>query len=127
MALPCWSWLGEQAPSWPGTTWEEDANLSIGPAIGLPRLPVAPKPGSPEDTELYEAYGPLPRQGREVRALGAGAPVRVVRGRGGGEGRDALASQPHLVIWVDPCAGLARPHLDEAQRWLLALPVCGVY
>ena len=39
----------------------------------------------------------------------------------------ALASQPHLVIWVDPCAGLARLHLDEAQRWLLALPVCGVY
>jgi hypothetical protein len=36
-------------------------------------------------------------------------------------------SQPHLVIWVDPCAGLARLHLDEAQRWLLALPVCGVY
>jgi len=59
---------------------------------------------------------------------GVGGPaVRVVRGRGGGEGRDALASQPHLVIWVDPCAGLARPHLDEAQRWLLALPVCGVY
>jgi hypothetical protein len=44
-----------------------------------------------------------------------------------GEGRDALASQPHLVIWVDRCAGLARLHLDEAQRWLLALPVCGVY
>jgi hypothetical protein len=32
-----------------------------------------------------------------------------------------------LVLWVDPCAGLARPHLDEAQRGLLALPVCGVY
>ena len=42
-------------------------------------------------------------------------------------GHDALASQPHLVIWVDPCAGLARLHLDEAQRWLLALPGCGVY
>lgn len=27
--------------------------------------------------------------------------VRVVRGRCGGEGRDALAGQPHLVIWVD--------------------------
>jgi len=39
----------------------------------------------------------------------------------------ALASQPHPVIWVDPCAGLPRLALDEAQRWLLALPICGVY
>jgi hypothetical protein len=36
----------------------EDVSLSIGPAIGLPRLPAAPMPGSPEDTGLYEAYGP---------------------------------------------------------------------
>lgn len=28
------------------------------PAIGLPRLPVAPMPGGPEDTEFYEVYGP---------------------------------------------------------------------
>jgi len=39
----------------------------------------------------------------------------------------ALASQPHLVIQVDSCAGLTRLHLDEAQRWLLVLPICGVY
>jgi len=39
----------------------------------------------------------------------------------------ALASQPHLVIWVDLYAGLTRLHLDEAQRWLLALPIYGVY
>jgi len=32
-----------------------------------------------------------------------------------------------LAIWVDPCAGLASLHLDKARRWLLALPVCGVY
>ena len=42
------------------------------------------------------------------------------------------AATPWLVsrIWSSgwtPCAGLARPYLDEAQRWLLALPVCGVY
>ena len=41
-----------------GTAWEEDANLSIGPAIGLLRLPVAPTPGGPRGTELYEAFGP---------------------------------------------------------------------
>lgn len=39
----------------------------------------------------------------------------------------ALASQPQLVVWVDPFAGLARLPLDEAQRWLLALPIYGVY
>ena len=36
------------------TTRGEDAN----PSIGLQQLPVAPMPGGPRDTELYEAYGP---------------------------------------------------------------------
>jgi len=31
------------------------------------------------------------------------------------------ASQPHLIISVDPAAGLTRHHLDEAARWLLTL------
>ena len=33
----------------------------------------------------------------------------------------ALASRPHLVIWVDPYAGLTAQHLNQASRWLLSL------
>jgi len=38
-----------------------------------------------------------------------------------------LASQPQLVVWVDPFAGLTRLHLDKAQRGLLVLLICGLY
>lgn len=51
----------------------------------------------------------------------------MVPGRTGGEGRSALAGKPHLVIWSDPRKGLTRLHPDEAQRWLLALPIYGAY
>jgi hypothetical protein len=57
----------------------------------------------------------------------AGRPVRIVPKRAGGGGRGALAGKPHLVIWSDPRKGLTRLHLDEAPRWLLALPIYGRY
>jgi hypothetical protein len=80
-------------------------------------------PGSPGDTELYEAYGPrflakaagfvpwaqgLPFVWFEDEAEEKAAAAR-------------LASQPHLVVLVDPAVGLTSLRLDEAARWLLAL------
>jgi hypothetical protein len=86
-------------------------------------------PGSPEDTELYEAYGPrfLAKADGFV-PWPQGRPLVWFE-----DEAEEKAATPWPVSriwssgWTRARAWLARLHLDEAQRWLLASPVCGVY
>lgn len=93
-----------------GTTWEEYANLVVGPLVGLPTLPVCPVANFP-----HKANGIVPwTEGRpfvwfddepdaaEVTAVLAGG-------------------QPHLVVQVDEREGLTEQHVAAARQWLLAL------
>jgi HAD domain in Swiss Army Knife RNA repair proteins len=93
-----------------GTTWEEYANLVIGPLVGLPELPVCPVAGFP-----HKANGIVPWT--------AGRPfVWFDDEPDAAEVTAALAgSQPHLVIRTDEREGLTEGHVDAARDWLLKL------
>jgi hypothetical protein len=101
-----------------GSAWREWAETHIGPAIGLPPIPVLLGPGSPEDGESFgswKARGLIPRlDGRPFVWLDDDPDVAVVAAE--------LASQPHLVITVDPLTGLTSEHLAQARAWLSSYP-----
>jgi hypothetical protein len=93
-----------------GTTWEEYANLVVGPLLGLPRLPVASVSAFP-----HKANGIVP--------FTAGRPfVWFDDEPDAAEVTAVLAvSQPHLVVPVDERTGLTASHAATAREWLLAL------
>lgn len=97
-----------------GTTWEDDANASIGPVIGLPELPVAPLPRSFRARSKAEGIVPWT----------AGRPFVWFEDEPS-EAEDAAIhaapEQRHTVLWVDPQTGLTAAHIAEAQRWLREL------
>ena len=94
-----------------GTTWEEYANLCIGPLIGLPRLPVAPVP--PSVRCKAEAFVPWT----------AGRPFVWFDDEPGAAEITArlAAGQPHLVVRVDQRTGLTEDHISRAHDWLAHL------
>ena len=93
-----------------GTTWEEYANLVVGPLVGLPRLPVCPVADFP-----HKAHG--------IIAWTAGRPfVWFDDEPDAAEVTAALAgAQPHLVVSVDERTGLTEAHASIAREWLLAI------
>ena len=119
-AVRCWSWRGGQAPSWPGERPGEKTPTCPSACRGCRwrRCRAARRtPGFTRRTGWVSSPRPRDscpgRRGRpfvwfedELQEKAAAA---------------ALASQPHLVVLVDPAVGLTRLHLDEAARWLLAL------
>ena len=74
---------------------------------------------SPRPRPASRFSGAVGRQsGRETQQHGAGGAIESTA--------HATTSQCGPCM-VDPCTGLTRLRLDEVQRWLLALPICGVY
>lgn len=118
-------WLHELARVYEicwATTWEEDANTHIAPALGLPVLPVVrfagykPQPGDPRVRlmELFSGakWAPLLRyaDGRPFAWLDDVIPSRLVR--------NSLVRRDRLLLPVDGQKGLERHHVDR----LLARP-----
>ncbi|MET9265288.1 HAD domain-containing protein [Amycolatopsis sp. NPDC004079] len=116
------------------TTWLEDANRLIAPAIGLPDLPVIHYP--PSD---LEADGTGGRRWRldgawkwpSVAAYAAGRPLAWLDDEHSdplfARARTAFdhgrSSSPTLLCHVDPSIGLQPVHLDEIRSWAAALPL----
>lgn len=98
------------------TTWNHDANLWIGPAIGLPVLPVVPIPQIPrgEDYSLWKA--------RQVARWADRPFVWFDDGPGIKAEMDQLTSEPHLIVTTDEHVGLTGDHIQEARDWLRRLP-----
>ncbi|MGW4893583.1 HAD domain-containing protein [Kitasatospora sp. NPDC004240] len=119
------AWLRELSGTYElvwATAWEGHANEHIGPAIGLPELPVVrfrgyvPRPGDPRVPlmELFSAHkwAPLLRhaEGRPFAWIDDVIPGRLVRG--------SLWRRDRLLLRTDPGLGLERHHVDR----LLARP-----
>jgi hypothetical protein len=99
-----------------GTTWEEYANLCVGPLVGLPRLPVAPVTDweSPS-RRRHKAHGLVPwTQGRPFVWFDDEPDAAEVTAHLAGD-------QPHLVVHVDESTGLTEEHVDAARNWLATL------
>lgn len=114
-----------------GTTWNEWANIHIGPRLGLPKLPVAPCP-------FVESI-PLPGFG--YRGKFRGPAVQWAGNRPFvwlDDSEDAtrqvsalIATEralgnfgygtPWHVVHVDENTGLTEVNIEEARRWLLSL------
>lgn len=107
------------------TAWAEDANLCIGPLLGLPPLPVTdyqPWPGDPVHHPGFGAWKALNTIGWLARAGGGRpfvwfddepdiAPCLTAAG----------VSQPFKVIAVDPETALTAVHVGMARAWLSEL------
>ena len=93
-----------------GTTWEEYANLVVGPLVGLPRLPVCPVNDFP-----HKANGIVPwTAGRPFVWFDDEPDAAQVTAKLAG-------AQPHLVVPVNERTGLTEEHAATAREWLLAL------
>lgn len=90
-----------------GTTWEDEANESIGPWLGLPELPVAVR----EPGELAKAAGVMREAGDR--------PFAWLDDDLGHMRTDLLAEhpQPTLPIHVDPITGLTDAHIRQVRQW----------
>lgn len=114
-----------------GTTWNEWANIYIGPRLGLPELPVAPCP-------FVESI-PLPGFG--YRGKFRGPAISWLGGRPFtwlDDSEDTIRQvsalidtecelgnfrygTPWHVVHVNEKAGLIEENIEEARQWLLAL------
>lgn len=109
-----------------GTMWQDDANIWVGPKLGLPELPCVPIPPLP-----------LPGPGAQVSTtLGAWKAQHVAAWAGAAarpfvwfddetdapEQLSRLAGAHrlgrHLVVQVDGRTGLTEDHLTQARAWL---------
>ncbi len=98
------------------TTWEHGANRYIGPAIGLPELPVI-------------EFADTRRQWKwpDVLSYADGLPLAWLDDNhnlepGREEFEEARAGTPTLLCHVDPATGLQPAHLDEIRDWATRLP-----
>jgi hypothetical protein len=100
------------------TTWEDDANTWIAPAIGLPELPVVHWPADPRfDRELFWKTEPLVAwaAGRTFVWIDdqiTDADLEFVDAEHPGEA---------LLYWVDPAVGLVDRDFEAIQWWLRSL------
>jgi hypothetical protein len=107
------------------TTWEHEANTTIGPAIGLPTLPVIelaahlePRPGQP----FTWKYGPVARyaNGRPLAWLDDDFDAYPAA-------RDtfladrATRDHPTELVRVDPRTGITDEHLTTILTWAQSL------
>jgi hypothetical protein len=133
-------------PVW-ATTWQDEANTLISPAVGLPPLPVITFPA--EDLDVA-AHRPWAIDGRwkygAVGTFAQGLPLawlddehdlrvavadeylgvreRLIHHRTAA--RDKFLSDrresPTLLCAVDPATGITENHLDQIRTWSSALP-----
>ncbi|MFB0632861.1 HAD domain-containing protein [Streptomyces sp. AB3(2024)] len=109
LALPCelvWA-----------TTWGEEANETISPRIGLPRLPVVDWPEPTQD----EGRGGLHWKTRPLLARAAGRPFVWVDDEITAADRAWAADRhpaPALLHRVDPRSGLTPADFDTFVQWL---------
>jgi hypothetical protein len=110
-------WLSDLAVvfdfAW-ATTWEDQANRDIGPALGLARLPFI------EFEMDYRARTP------KLRSLARWVGERPCAWIDDDLHADADAwaagrAAPTLLIQVDPAEGMARRHVDELLDWAASL------
>jgi hypothetical protein len=96
------------------TTWEDQANRDIGPALGLPRLPFIEfemdhRARTPKLCSVVRWVGDRPCAWidddlhRDADAWAAGR------------------ATPTLLVHVDPAEGMARRHVDELLDWAASL------
>lgn len=110
------------------TTWGENANRFIGPAIGLHRLPVIPFPPADLDPD-HGWLGHGAWKWAAVTDYAAGRPLAWLDDEldtGGYPAARAAfdaarAGTPTLLCTVDARTGLRRTHLDEVHRWAATL------
>lgn len=97
------------------TTWEHHANLSIGPLIGLPELPVIECNAGPD------APGVHPKT-PGVAEYVAGRPFVWFDDDLTAKDSRYLKAHPgvgeHLIVHVGPKKGLTPKHLELAAAWL---------
>lgn len=104
------------------TTWEHDANRYIGPAIGLPNLPVIEFSGSP----LLATVGHIWKLPDVARAMD-GRPFAWVDDDFSIDDLAWAADRtergtPTLLLAADPEVGLVEAHIDSARAWAAGLP-----
>lgn len=114
------------------TTWLHEANNRIGPAIGLPTLPVIEFPL--DDLEPDGGGNRWRRDGTwkwsAVAAYAAGRPLAWLDDDHGNPLFAAARAsfdhqrtgQPTLLCHVDPRTGVQATHLDEIRAWAADLP-----
>lgn len=102
------------------TTWQHEANDRIGPAIGLPRLPVIEFSGHDPATGWDKAW-----KWPAVAAYAAGRPLAWLDDEHDhpgaeefGRGRTGAAT---LLVHVDPRQGLGSTHLARVRHWASTL------
>jgi hypothetical protein len=98
------------------TSWEHEANERIGPAIGLPQLPVIEFPGNDPTHGWDETW-----KWRTVASYAAGRPLAWLDDEhhraGAEEFADQRAGTPTLLCHVDPRQGLGSTHLAQVRTW----------
>lgn len=101
-----------------GTAWEKRANEKVAPRLGLPSLPIIPVSMEPPGLD----YGVLWKTGH-IAAYAAGRPLVWLDDHPCDLDSAFLAAHgvpDHLIIVIDPEAGLQDRHLDHVERWLAA-------
>jgi hypothetical protein len=94
-----------------GTTWEEYANLCVGPLVGLPKLRHAVvRDGARKADGIVPFTAGRPFVWFDDEPDAAEATARLA------------GDQPHLVVYVDEETGLTRENIAMAREWLLGLP-----
>jgi hypothetical protein len=106
---------------WWATAWMAEANVSIGPLLGLPRLPVADLPswddGFVDDRLCYKT--------RPVLAQAAGRPFVWLDDETTAADDAYVAAHhpgPALLLRPDPAVGLTEADFEIVAAWLAALP-----
>ncbi|TDV51031.1 HAD domain-containing protein [Actinophytocola oryzae] len=97
------------------TTWQHEANDRIGPAVGLPRLPVVEFPGL--TTSGWDEEWKWPA----VADYAAGRPLAWLDDEHDRTGAEEFtrrrAGAPTLLCHVDPRQGLGPAHLAQVRDW----------
>jgi HAD domain in Swiss Army Knife RNA repair proteins len=114
------------------TTWLHEANTRIGPAIGLPELPVIEFPDADLDDQ-HGWRGDGAWKWPAVARFAAGRPLAWLDDEHGTErfrrARSAFdrarAGAPTLLCHVDPRQGLRPEHLAAVRTWADTLPEPG--
>lgn len=101
------------------TTWEHEANLMIGPRIGLPRLPVIefegrlpsvpPEPGLHWKTAVIAAYAEEHQRSFVWVDDEVGHKDEVYFAK--------HVKRPSLALRIDPFTGLTAAHFADLRKW----------
>lgn len=103
------------------TTWEHDANVYIGPRLGLPELPVLEfdkKRIGSDDGTYFKTH--------EIVAFVAGRAFAWVDDEIGDKDQAYVTQHHHgpaKLLQIDPATGLTQDHFDTLATWAAALEV----